>query len=180
MKWTALTKSSGDDGSTSFANKRVPKDYGAIKVLGEIDMLNATIGMMALTPPGPWLQDVNRQIMGYIHTQGKTGNLENILIQLTDALQNYCERLDDLDPDGPKGWANYTNAWFVACCQCRRVEALLVEISKESHATYWDAEGKIRNCSPVYADVFPKGHEKMLAIYNRMSKVLYCLGVIEE
>lgn len=174
MKWSALTKASGDDGNSQFTNTRFKKHNKVFQLLGDIDMLNSMIGMCRshLFPDyHNSLQGFNRQIMGFMHTKGEyySGSLESGLDDLDRHLKIAVDHLDAIDPDGPQGWHDYDNPWFIACGQCRQVERVIAEIRYNFHDSFHLA--------------FPQGGknaEKMLVIYNRMSKVLYCIGIIQS
>jgi cob(I)alamin adenosyltransferase len=169
MKWTHLTKGRGDKGGTDFGiGKRLPKGHRVFQILGEIDMLNAQIGTCkTYALHRKQLQDFNRKYMGYLHLGGKdTKMLDEFLAYLDETLDHAVQELDNLEPEGVKGWQDYDNAWYVATCQARKVERLLC-------LSWEDRYGSI---------IFPniEHGEKVLAIFNRMSKVLYCFGVLES
>ena len=194
MKWKQLTKPSGDKGNSHFGMKggRLSKGHRIFEILGEIDMLNAYLGMCYFPSPldtlekihkylgedldptsAVKLQSFNRKYMGYLHTGAKKSGtlLDQELEDLNAALDILTTDLDALDPNGPQGWHDYDSAWFLACCQCRKVERLLVLSWEEKTGNTPSDYGKI---------IFPnmEDGEKILAIYNRMSKVLYCLGIL--
>jgi cob(I)alamin adenosyltransferase len=176
MKWSDLTKGKGDKGFSQFGMNPVPwsKGHRIFQILGEIDMLNARLGMTHSSFAND-IQAFNRSYMGYLHTKGHHGRNKLIEFQetLDERLKALVENLDQIDPEGPKGWHDYDNEWFVACCQARKVERLIALSWQERQDNVASGFGRA---------VFPnmKDGEKVLAIFNRMSKVLYCLGVLES
>ena len=178
MKWTDLTKGRGDKGGTDFGiGKRLPKGHRVFQILGEIDMLNAQIGMCeTFQIHVNKLQEFNRKYMGYLHLGGKGSKILDEFLAYLDELLDYAvEQLESEFPyeNSAKGWQTYSNQWYVATCQARKVERLLCLSWEERCRATPTGLGKL---------IFPnmKESNKILAIYNRMSKVLYCFGVLES
>jgi cob(I)alamin adenosyltransferase len=167
MKWFDLTKGKGDDGFTLFAGERISKSHVVLDLVGEIDTLCAAIGMCHDNlVSSDDLQEDLRNIMGYYHKGGEIeeGLLQKILDAWTNDLEIVCEFMNEVGKP-PSGWVNYDNTWYLASCHAREVERF--------YCLLWDEEG--------YRDymTFPKEEDReiLLGIFNRMSKLLYMLGV---
>jgi cob(I)alamin adenosyltransferase len=158
MKWENITNKKGDDGKSDFQGRRKGKSSLIFEVLGEVDMLNAQLGSIAVpfNEMAIMFQAMNREIMGYIHTKGasKLNDWETIVDQI---LANITRSMDE-DEIPCEGWVSYDNQMFVVCCQIRRVERLLCKLKKSSPPM------------PEYEI------ERFIRIFNRLSKVYFCLG----
>jgi cob(I)alamin adenosyltransferase len=175
MKWSALTKASGDDGKSHFCGDRISKAEEIFEIMGEIDMLNAYIGIChsntVVVNLGNLIQEQMRNIMGYWHTGGKhkKNEIDGCAEQISEHLKSTCKLLDARAPS-PVGWYNYNSYWFVACCQCRKIERMIVRAETERVGM----TQRRTICCPRRGD-----YEKMVAIFNRLSKLLYTVGILE-
>jgi cob(I)alamin adenosyltransferase len=110
-----LNTKTGDNGTSQFGKKRLPKCHRLFHIVGEIDMLNAQIGLCKkhdMFIPNNDLQEINRNIMGCLH-MGVSPD-ESILQKIDDNLETCTTYLDSGDRV-ISGWMNYNNQWGIVC-----------------------------------------------------------------
>lgn len=137
---TAIVTRTGDDGSTGLGDgSRVGKESARVQAIGDIDELNAFIGLLGCEPLPKKIQDELPGIQndlfdlgGELSIPGFTKIKIDHLNKLDAHLQSYLGELPSLKefvlPGGTKG------ASFAHVCRtvCRRAERSLVALGKDN------------------------------------------------
>lgn len=151
----------GDDGTTGLGDgSRVAKDSPRIEAMGDVDELNAVIGILLTEPLSPILKDTLTQIQhdlfnlgGEIcmpgHTMLKDGRVK-ALEKILDTLNSRLEPLKEFILPGGTRAAAYCH---LARTVCRRAERQLVRLGHEE---------PVSKASPQYL--------------NRLSDLLFVLS----
>lgn len=151
MKKSAVYTRTGDLGSTSLVGgKRIKKNELRLCAYGEIDELNAHIGVLVTSPN---LQDEFRDV--FIYIQNKLFNIGAYLATkpapdtkpepaglTADDIKDLEEGIDALDAEVPKANAFILPGGTVAAAQahvartvCRRAERHIVALARESYVS---------------------------------------------
>ncbi len=133
----------GDDGTTGLGDgKRVNKDSLRVEAMGEVDELNAVIGIMLTEPLSEIIRSTLTRVQhdlfdlggevcipGYVMVKAeRVGALENVLDELNDGLAPLKEFIL---PGGCRA-AAYCH---LARTVCRRAERQLIRLSREETVT---------------------------------------------
>lgn len=142
---TKIYTKTGDKGTTSLANgERVEKDDPRIELLGEIDELNAMIGVIKAekAQEEPWnsIQDQLMSLMGYISKKTQDLNIEetNYFMQ---CIQNMEKTIDNSYSSDKfhfvKPGSDIATAFtHLARAKARTCERRMVALSKEAPIPY--------------------------------------------
>ena len=162
----------GDDGETGlFGGGRIPKDSVRVAAYGEVDELNAALGLArALDPPGfadPLLQTIQRDLFTVgaelsapdpdkvLKALSRSGGAigESDIAALEDVIDNHESRLEPLKNFILPGGTPKAAALHLARTICRRAERAVV------------AAGRHERISPA-----------ILRYLNRLSDLLFVLA----
>ena len=135
---TRITTRTGDDGTTGLADgSRVVKYHPRMEVIGDIDELNSTIGVILAEQLSDNIRDVLNPIQhelfdlgGELAVPGRETLGENHLIQLDTLLAKFSGTLPPLKDFILPGGCRAAALTHVARTVCRRAERKLVALSK--------------------------------------------------
>lgn len=147
----------GDEGTTSLrGGLRVAKDDPRIEANGQLDMLNALLGV--LSEDDALLQDVQRELMVVMSHVATPDDAENPRTLHCDELtQRMEEAIDGLTRQKPTGFVVPTGFTHVARAQCRTAERRLWTVHRQH---------------PLDASI--------LRMMNRLSDYLFALSLHHE
>lgn len=122
----------GDEGQTSLrGGVRVPKDDPRIEANGQLDMLNALLGMLADGGKGEeLLHDVQRELMVVMSHVATPDGEQNPRPLHCDELTRRMEQAIDAAPT-PTGFVIPSGLAHVARAQCRTAERRLWTVHRE-------------------------------------------------
>ena len=119
----------GDQGTTSLrGGQRVPKDDPRIEANGQLDMLNALLGLL---PADALLSDVQRElrvVMSHVATPDGQQNPRQLHC---DELTLRMEQAIDAVASRSTGFVVPQGLWHVARAQCRTAERRLWTVNRE-------------------------------------------------
>ena len=139
----------GDDGDTGlFGGGRVPKDHPRVSAYGEIDELNAVIGMARSVEMMPRIDEVLAPVQRDLFALGAllaTPDLEKMkeqlskarisdarIAQLEHAIDDGEAELEPLKAFILPGGTPKAAALHVACTVCRRAERAVIHLQRET------------------------------------------------
>ena len=119
----------GDQGTTSLrGGQRVPKDDPRIEANGQLDMLNALLGLL---PADALLSDVQRELMVVMSHVATPDGQQNPRQLHCDELTRRMEQAIDAVASRPTGFVVPQGLWHVVRAQCRTAERRLWTVSCE-------------------------------------------------
>ena len=119
----------GDQGTTSLrGGQRVPKDDPRIEANGQLDMLNALLGLL---PTDALLSDVQRELMVVMSHVATPDGQQNPRQLHCDELTLRMEQAIDAVASRSTGFVVPQGLWHVARAQCRTAERRLWTVSRE-------------------------------------------------
>jgi len=137
---TKIYTRTGDDGSTGLADgSRVPKDHPRMEVLGCLDELNSTIGLIlvqAEPDPPPQLAHVQNRLFelgAELATPGAERTKPEDVAYLETALDSYNADLPPLREFILPGGGRAATVCHLARALCRRTERRLVTLNHAEH-----------------------------------------------
>ena len=119
----------GDQGTTSLrGGQRVPKDDPRIEANGQLDMLNALLGLL---PADALLSDVQRELMVVMSHVATPDGQQNPRQLHCDELTLRMEQAIDAVASRSTGFVVPQGLWHVARAQCRTAERRLWTVNRE-------------------------------------------------
>ena len=127
---TRITTHTGDDGTTGLADgSRLPKHAPRVEAMGELDELNATLGVLLAEPLdgdlGAALREVQNDLFelgAVLAVPGRGGDLEPRVRWLEETLEGLNAHLPPLREFVLPGGARPAALCHLARTQCRRAE----------------------------------------------------------
>ncbi|MCR4602260.1 MAG: cob(I)yrinic acid a,c-diamide adenosyltransferase [Prevotella sp.] len=122
----------GDQGQTSLrGGQRVPKDDVRIEANGQLDMLNALLGLLVSQEPNPLLEDIQRELMTVMSHVATPDGQENPRQLHCEELIYRMEQAIDAMNQHPAGFVLPRGILHVARAQCRTAERRLWTVHRE-------------------------------------------------
>jgi cob(I)alamin adenosyltransferase len=129
----------GDDGTTGLADgERLPKDSLRVVAMGDVDELNATLGLLLAQSLPDYLIDPLKQIQHDLFTLGGELSMPRNTLMKQEAVTRIEDQIEALNADLPplKEFILPGGGMAASCCHlartvCRRAERQLVALDRE-------------------------------------------------